>query len=497
MRFRFLGLVLFLTFLSGITSASEIRSLWVLPWSINSPAGVDTVIRKAVEANQNEILVEVRYRSDALYKTNRVADEFPNPEPQSYILNGLDFDPLAYAIEQGHQNNLLVQAWVIVYNSTPLLPELISKNFMYNNHRDWFTWDQAGRSNGKNQEFGYFIDPGIPDVQDYLLNVMGDIASGYPELDGIHLDYIRYPNASYGFHPISKARYNIFRTQNPELSWNQWRILQVTQFVEKLRTLTREINPRLLLTAAVFADYDDAVKGMAQDWLDWLNRDLVDRVYPMHYQKDDGAFLRIMNYIKTFYQNDKIVMGLRAWDAAGNSLTANGSGHLPAYNINNLIDRINWVRDANFAGIALFSYDGLQKGNALEYLSSAVFIDSGEDLAFLQDPDSDANDKAPSESAQPGEGLAPDITIIPILDEYSLNIFIPAGGRWNIEFYDESEHLIYKRSRYYQSGSNTDHWDGVTYDGSKLGEGQFYARLYREQDRFMYLIPVKIQRIWE
>ncbi len=491
-------LAVFTIALSSLGARSgEIRSLWVLPWSINTPQSIDQVIAKAVANNQTEILVEVRYRSDALYKTNRVEDEYPNPEPQSYILNDSDFDPLAYAITEGHKQNLNVQAWVIVFNSTPLLPELLAKNYMYRNHREWFTWDSAGRSNGKNQEFGYFIDPGIPDVQTYLLNVLGDITSGYPDLDGIHLDYIRYPNAQYGYHPISKARFNLYREQGHDIDFNQWRVLQVTQFVEKLHAQTRRINPKLLLTAAVFADYNDALKGMGQDWLDWLNRGIIDRVYPMHYQRDDAAFFRVMNEIRSFYHNDKIVMGLRAWDAAGKSLLADKYGSLPSYNINNLIDRVNWTRDANFAGIALFSYDGLQSGNALDYLGATVFKESGDELAFLNESGTGGTAAAGQQVDQKPEMLAPDITIVPLLEQYSLYIFVPSPGRWNIEIYDNEDKLIYQRSRFYDSGANTDHWDGVISDGSRLGDGDYYARLYRENDRFIYSIPVSIERIWE
>ena len=497
-KYKTLVLTTILIIILATANAAEIRSLWVLPWSINTPEAIDTVIKNAVANNQNELLLEVRYRSDALYQTNRVEDDYPNPEPQSYIMHGLNFDPLAYAIEQGHKHNLMVQAWVIVFNATPLLPELVSKNYMYNNHRDWFTWDKAGRTNSKNQEFGYFIDPGIPDVQTHLLNVFGDLASGYPDLDGIHLDYIRYPDANHGFHPISKARFNMYHEINPLLTWNEWRIMQVSQFVERLHTQLRGINPNLLLTAAVFADYNDAVKGLGQDWLDWLNRGIIDRVYPMHYKQNDREFLRILDEIKLFYQNDKIVMGLRAWDAAGNSLTANSRGILPAYNVRNVVDRINWSRDANFAGIALFSYDGLLKGKALDYLGTAAYSDNAADLAFINEAQTAALDTVPmTEDTPHKEGLAPDLTIVPLLEQYSMYIFVPTGGRWNMQFYDADDKLVYQRSRYYDSGSNTDHWDGLLNDGSKLDDGKYYARLYREQDRFMYLIPINVQRIWE
>jgi len=79
---------------------AEIRAIWVLPWSTNTPQKIDKFIADAACARQTDIMIEVRYRSDALYQTNRTPDPYPNPEPPSYILNGSDFDPLAYALEK-------------------------------------------------------------------------------------------------------------------------------------------------------------------------------------------------------------------------------------------------------------------------------------------------------------------------------------------------------------------------------------------------------------
>ena len=64
---------------------AEIRSVWVLPWDITTEKSIDEVIETAVSCNQNELLVEVRYRADALL-ISPGAYLYPNPEPKSYIL---------------------------------------------------------------------------------------------------------------------------------------------------------------------------------------------------------------------------------------------------------------------------------------------------------------------------------------------------------------------------------------------------------------------------
>ena len=94
---------------------AEIRAIWVLPWSTNTPEKIDAFISSAVESYQTDVFVEIRYRADAMYVTNRVPDIYPNPEPRSYILTDCAFDPLAYILEVGHKNNLRVHAWFVVW----------------------------------------------------------------------------------------------------------------------------------------------------------------------------------------------------------------------------------------------------------------------------------------------------------------------------------------------------------------------------------------------
>ena len=488
--------LIFILFISGMF-ATEIRSLWVLPWSINTPESIDKMISDAVRNNQTEILIEVRYRADALYTQNRVPDIYLNPEPRSYILSLPDFDPLAYAISEGHKHGLKVQAWAVVFNATPLDSNLIRKNYMFTEHPDWITYDANYLRMKSTEQFGYFIDPGIPEVQEHLLNVFGDLASGYPDLDGIHLDYIRYPSTDFGYHPVSIGRFQHQKEVEPDLEWNAWRIRQVSTFVENLYKQTKSLAPNMLLTAAVFADQFEAVGQYAQDWQSWLDKKIIDRVYLMHYHKDDSRFLNILSNVKDMDHDDRIVVGLRAWDPSGASLLPNIFSESRDYNVYNLIDRINWVRDYRFAGLALFSYDGIVKGGALDYLGRQVFLN--EPLVSVVDPLNNAIPGSADQTAtdlNPDGNIAPDVVVMPNLDSYLLYLYIPHEGTWKLALFDEDDNLILERTRYFQNGSNTEFWDGTRMDGSKIDTGIYYFRLGRDDDACDYLIPVDISRIW-
>ncbi len=475
-------------------SSEEIRSLWVLPWSINEPSSIDNMISQALSSGQYEILVEVRYRSDALYTPNLVQDDYPNPEYRSYILTREDFDPLAYALEKGHAHNLSVHAWVVVFNATPTASHLLDQNYIYNNHRGWLTYELSGGMMRSTEAFGYFIDPGIPDATEYVQNVICDLASGYPELDGIHLDYIRYPNTNYGHHPTSVARYNLQRSVQPELSWNRWRIQQVTSFLASLRAELRTINPDLLVSAAVFPDISEARNQYAQDWYDWLERGLLDRVYPMLYHTDDNAFLRVLDQMSESGYKDRIVMGLRAWDQGGGSLMPARGNSSMRYDVHDLLERIDWVRQRSFPGIALFSYDGLVKGNALSYLGPIAYPDR-RDLSLPPGILSRMHQQIRYSS-----NLAPEIYLASGLDRLSVQLVIPEEGRWKLQIYDQREELLWEKDRYYLEGTNLDVIDALPLEDALLSPGEdgslYYFHLYQESGDYKYIIPLRLGDEW-
>jgi uncharacterized lipoprotein YddW (UPF0748 family) len=456
---------------------AEIRSLWVLPWNLTSPQAIDDLIQDTLDASQTELLLEIRYRADALYTQNKAGAKYHNPEPRSYVLEDDGFDPLDYAIHKAHEHDLQVHAWVIVFNATPTNRELVNKNYIFNNHREWITHDEYGRQMRSSRQFGYFIDPGIPEVQAYLLDVFSDIVTGYPLLDGLHLDYIRYPSAQWGYHPVSVRRFEEAKAQGEILSWNEWRMRQVTEFVQKCRARIKSINPSITLSAAVFADIKDARIAYAQDWYAWLKDGLLDRVYPMAYHLDYEVFQAQMQDMKQQGQDDKLVIGLRAWDAKGNSMMPLDN---PEYNIAHINKRIALVREAGYAGIALFSYESIRQKEALSTLANLAF-------PKLTSP--------PEEPKAPEDIKTVDASVEVVAGSYVIQLSLPQHGLWNWDILDNRGKPLYSRQGSYFSGHSEAYWSGNLSDGQKIHPGAYSLCVYRQEEGLRYYIPINLDTI--
>jgi uncharacterized lipoprotein YddW (UPF0748 family) len=444
------------------------------------------MIADVLAANQTDLMVEVRYRSDALYQTNRNKDIYPNPEPRSYILANDGFDPLAYVLQKAKSLNLKVHAWVVVFNATPLNHDLIAANYIYRNHNDWITFNNSGTKMNSSEQFGYFIDPGIPEVQDYVINVLSDLVSGYPELDGLHLDYIRYPNTTWGYHPTSVGRYEEHRIVHGFTSWNDWRKQQITGFVDRMYRQAKAINPNLIVSAAVFANYRDAVDSYAQAWKDWLDMGIIDFVYPMLYHVDWNEFNYHLDVIGKMGHKNRSVIGIRAWDANGGSLRPGNTRAFSGYTLPDVINRVERIREHDFAGVALFSYDGLIKGDVLAMLAKESYTDE-----IVANEDSLQGQFAfDMSSYSPLVPFAADFKLNLTGRQYVVSLLIPAEGTWGWEILDLEDNLLYSRNRYYPKGPVEDFWNGMTNQGY-ISPGRYKCHIYSQGLSYQYIIPVE------
>ncbi len=345
----FLSISLVLTLLS---LKAEIRSMWVPIWDMKSPELIDTLLKDASENGINQLLVQIRYRGDALYNSNNKYTTFKNKERRSYILDDSAFDPLGYIIKKAKKYNIEIHAWVTVFVVTPHDLKKLQPDHVYYTNPEWITADKSKNKMSHNSYEGAYLDPGIPEVRTYLLNVMLDIVFNY-DIAGIHLDYIRYPNAKYGYNPIAVQKFISDCSKLGEDScknWSLWKQKQVNEFVKELYTNVKNISPDVKVTAAVIADPKEAKHNCSQNWVEWLNNDYIDAVYLMAYATKNTTFQRIINTVSNFNQNDKIIVGVRAWSEN-------------SYPVNRINEKIKYSKTKSFAGIALYSYSGIIKNN--------------------------------------------------------------------------------------------------------------------------------------
>ena len=288
--------------------APEFRGLWVDAYreGFKSPEQVDRLLLDARRANINALLVQVRKRGDALYlRSLEPRTEDPDLVP--------GFDPLAYLIERAHNDGPRVEihAWVTtttIWGSEGKKPA--DPRHAFNQHgagapgrEDWL----SRREDGATWSRGYFLDPGHPDAAKYTTDVMLNLVREY-DLDGLHLDYIRYPERadglSWGYNETAIAEFNqqTGRTGRPagnDPAWTQWRRDRVTQLVRGIYQGALAIKPNVRISAAVIpwgdgpktdADWQKtaAYSSVYQDWRSWLEEGIVDQVMPMNYFRESA-----------------------------------------------------------------------------------------------------------------------------------------------------------------------------------------------------------------
>lgn len=339
-------------------AADELRGLWVCPWEVNSPAAVDQVVNGAASYNFNALFVEVRYRGDALYVPNKHDARFANSEPRSPHVAGqpADFDPLEDIINKGRAAGLEVHAWVTTYvvlnrktPTPPGHPALEHPEWLSQNDRGE-TWDPYGMA---------WLEPALPEVQDYLYNVCLDIVANY-DVDGLHLDYVRYPAPAFGRHPKAIALYQAEtgKTLDDAQAFADWRRQKISALVNRLYEGVARLEPNCRLSAAVFASRKGtAYNDCLQDWTAWLEGGYVDAVMPMAYGRDAGIVGKQIDDAVGVASGRHIYAGIMVPevaadefdDAVGEEMVAKGLA----------------AREAGAKGVVVFSSKGVLREDAL------------------------------------------------------------------------------------------------------------------------------------
>ena len=203
-----------------------------------------------------------------------------------------------------------------------------------------------------------------------------DLTESY-DLDGLHFDYIRYPNPDFDYSTGALDRFREWVT--PRISparrtgldralrsnplayvdslpgpWGEFRRAQITGLVERIYHGVKKRKPDLVVSAAVFSNAEDAYLTRFQDWRGWLADGILDAVAPMAYTADNDAFeSQIEDAVAAAGRN-------RVW--AGIGVYQNS--------FRGTVDKIRIAESLGTRGVVLFSYDwAVSQGEAAGGLS--------------------------------------------------------------------------------------------------------------------------------
>ena len=352
------------------------RYLWVIRDVLKSKRSIDDMVNFAIEKNINHLFVQVRGRGDSFYESQFTS--------RSQILSEGEFDPLAYLLDTANGKGINIHAWVNVYIlwSSKSLPN--DERHILHMQQQWLdTTEEWPVDVGKkldmvavnNNNEGLFLSPNHPDVNGYLIKVFRELITNY-DIDGLHLDYIRYQDAEYGRNPYAIARFKSESGNDPgpwflemERStiasprlianmkrWNNFKRKAVTSLVKDTRALVNEVRPDCIISAAVKPNLYIARERYFQEWNVWLAAGYLDWVVPMNYSSKKREFARNIDVIDDNFPKkyrEKIIMGI----ALHNQTPSEAS------------DKIKFSRLRQFPRVSIFSYNIMIK----DHRYSAVF----------------------------------------------------------------------------------------------------------------------------
>lgn len=355
------------------------RGMWIRGISIASPDSIPKILYLAEQLKITDLYVQVvvggyaYYKSEILPRSEYLAKYAP-----------LEYDPLDSLIKLAKIRNLRIHAWINTFLiwSMDSLPD--SSRHVNYAHPDWFLKDVYGRSMFnyapiERQNFGLegtFLDPEIGEVRAYLKSICTEVVTKYA-VDGIHLDFIRYPGVFWGVKDtllcallaglnnrdlrwLTLLRYpqlnffNRFIIYNFYLA-NKERQRNIKETLYEIYSAVKRIDRKRILSCAFVSSPSRASYQYAQDWWNW--KGVIDYPVVMSYTPDINLFKDFLNF--SMYHMPGSIMGIGfLWK--GMEMQAN--------------TEVDYVRKNGGRGICFFDFASLDTMADLNILTNSSLV---------------------------------------------------------------------------------------------------------------------------
>lgn len=236
-----------------------------------------TILDRLQRANINTVLLQTRIRATTIYPSEY--------EPWDGCLSGKPgkspgYDALKFAIDECHHRGMELHAWVVA------IP--VGK------------WNATGCARMRKRHPGLvkkigaegYMDPEKPQTAEYLADLCAEITCNY-DVDGIHLDYIRY-----------------HETWPMKVSRRQGRA-NITNIVRAISHRVKSIKPWVKMSCSPIGKYKDlsrfssygwnAYERVCQDAQAWLRDGLMDALFPMMYFRGNQFYPFALDWSEQSY----------------------------------------------------------------------------------------------------------------------------------------------------------------------------------------------------
>lgn len=253
------------------------------------------------------------------------------------------YDPLKLAINLAKERGLELHAWVNVMRVFSTEDEVVKRHpkHVLSRHPEWAKqWREGNREQ-------YWLDPGLPEVREYLIKVFTDLVTKY-DIDGLQLDFARYPGKEFN----DGNTYRLYGKGKPR---DQWRRDNITALVTELYDTVKNIKPYVKLGATPIGIYEDlpdaqgwdAYTNVFQDSREWLRLGKLDYLAPQVYWpfKDNPNFGSLAKDWQKSANGRSVVIGLAAYKPEV---------------LSEIERQIEFTRSIGADGVAFFRYGNIE-----------------------------------------------------------------------------------------------------------------------------------------
>ena len=238
---------------------------------------------KCVETGVTDIIIDMRPISgEVLYKS----DIAPFLHEWMGVERDPNFDFLGCFIEEGHKRQLKVHASLNMFVGGH---NFYDRGIVYSNYPQWqsinYTPEGMKPITELKKQYSAMMNPANPEVREYLLSILKELAGKYPKLDGVILDRGRFDGIQADFSDLSKNLFETYIGQKvnnfpgdiyewktdakgqPEMvkgllyqKWLEWRASVIYSFYEQARATVKSVNPGIIFgnyTGAWYSSYYD------------------------------------------------------------------------------------------------------------------------------------------------------------------------------------------------------------------------------------------------
>ena len=363
----------------------ELKGIWLRPTEKN-PQDIVKTIQRVKNAGIDTIFLETYFHGKTIYPS-QVMKDYGATEQYEHFKG---FDPLAVWLKEAHKRDIKVHIWFETFYAG-------NANINYNPHSiiamhpEWGNRmrkdaDSTQPTRSQSEHNGYFLDPANPLVQDFVMKLIKEVTTKY-KVDGLNLDYIRYPqivsvteDTSWGYTEYARREFKALYNVDPVdirvsdsmwLTWSNYRRGKITQMVKKVNAYCKQRN--LYLSAVVFPNRLSALNTKMQDWKTWSDNHYVDGLTPLFLTCDSKTANSMMQDV------------LRATSAAKTDIYAGLFVTFMGGAEEDLIRQIHEARKLNTKGVIIFDYAHFANKYA-KTLATSVFSTRSAAKTIVQQP---------------------------------------------------------------------------------------------------------------